>query len=199
MTMASFVEVAGSILTGVLSGGATGLLGVVIQQWGDQKKRVHDLDVLKQQHAQTIELKRLEGDQAEKMAQMSADSAERLAEIQAAARADESASADYKASMDNDGTRYLPAGAKLNPFVIVMLGIVDFMRGIIRPGITIYCMALLTLLLIWVNDMWQRSLLNLTPDDAKKLAMEVITTTTYLTVTSVIWWFGRRPEAPPKR
>lgn len=197
--MASFVEIAGSVLSGVLSGGATGLIGIAIQQWGDHKKRTHDLDVLKQQHAQTIELKTLEGNQAEKMAQMGAESAERMAEIQAAARADEAASADYRASMDNDTTRYLPAGAKLNPFVVVMLGIVDFMRGIIRPGITIYCMVLLTMLLFWVHDMWTRSLLPMTGDDTKKLAMEIVTTTTYLVVTTTVWWFGRRPETPPKR
>jgi hypothetical protein len=81
--MSSILEVAGALISGVLSGGATGLLGIVIQQWGDNKKRAHDLELIKQQHMQTLELRRIEGEQALQMATVSAESAEKLAEIQA--------------------------------------------------------------------------------------------------------------------
>lgn len=192
-------SILGTVFSGVMSGGATGLIGIIIQQWGDHKKRSHDLDVMKQQHAQTLELKRLEGEQQERMADRAADSAEALATIQAAARAEEMASADYQSSVDNDRARYLSADAQKRWYVVLMMGVVDFLRGIIRPGITIYCMVLLTMLLFWVRDMWLRAQLPLTPDDTKKLVLEIIGTTTYLVVTTVVWWFGRRPEAPPKR
>lgn len=197
--MSSLLEVAGALVSGVLSGGATGLLGILIQQWGDNKKRAHDLELIKQQHMQTLELRRIEGEQALQMATVSAESAERLAEIQAAAKLEESASDDYRASVANDKATYLAPEAQKAWYVVAALGFVDFLRGIIRPGITIYSMVLLTLLLYWVHDMWQRSQIVLTPDDSKKLMMEVIGTTTYLVITTTVWWFGRRPEAPPKR
>lgn len=193
------MDILATIFSGVLGGGATGLLGILIQQWGEHKKRGHDLDVMKQQHLQTLELSRQENEQKLQLANVTTASAERLAEIQAAARAEEMSSEDYRASMDNDRARYLSPEAQKNWFVIVMMGIVDFMRGIIRPGITLYGMAILTMLLTWVHDMWLRSQLNLSPDDTKKLVMEIVGTATYITVTSVVWWFGRRPEAPPKR
>lgn len=193
------MDILATIFSGVLGGGATGLLGILIQQWGEHKKRGHDLDVMRQQHLQTLELSRQENEQKLQLANVTTASAERLAEIQAAARAEEMSSEDYRASMDNDRARYLSPEAQKNWFVIVMMGIVDFMRGIIRPGITLYGMAILTMLLTWVHDMWLRSQLNLSPDDTKKLVMEIVGTATYITVTSVVWWFGRRPEAPPKR
>lgn len=193
------MDILATIFSGVLGGGATGLLGILIQQWGEHKKRGHDLDVMKQQHLQTLELSRQENEQKLQLANVTTASAERLAEIQAAARAEEVSSEDYRASMDNDRARYLSPEAQKNWFVIVMMGIVDFLRGIIRPGITLYCMVILTMLLTWVHDMWVRSQLNLSPDDTKKLVMEVVGTATYLIVTTTVWWFGRRPEAPPKK
>ena len=195
----SIVELAGSLITGVLSGGATGLLGILIQQWGDNKKRTHDLELLKQQHTQTLELRRIEGEQALQMATVSAESAEKLAEIQAAARLEESASDDYRASVASDRATYSSPEAQKVWYVAAAMGFVDFLRGIIRPGITIYSMVLLTLLLYWVHDMWSRSLLVLSQDDTKKLMLEVVGTTTYLVITTTVWWFGRRPESPPKR
>lgn len=195
----SIAELAGSLITGVLSGGATGLLGILIQQWGENKKRRHDLELLKQQHTQTLELRRIEGEQALQMATVSAESAEKLAEIQAAARLEESASDDYRASVASDRATYSSLDAQKVWYVAAAMGFVDFLRGIIRPGITIYSMVLLTLLLYWVHDMWSRSLLVLSPDDTKKLMLEVVGTTTYLVITTTVWWFGRRPESPPKR
>jgi hypothetical protein len=193
------LEIAGSVLTGVMSGGATGLIGIALQQWGDIKKRAHDLEVIKQQHLQTKELKELDNQRDLQMATVSAESAETLANIQAMSRVEEMNSEDYRASIASDRATHLSPEAQKHWFVIAMMGIVDFFRGMIRPGITIYCMVLLTMLLFWVRDMWQRSQIELTADDSRKLMMEVITTTTYLVVTTVVWWFGRRPEAPPKR
>lgn len=197
--MSDLLDVFGALVGGVMSGGATGLLGIALQQWGDIKKRQHDLEMLKQQHLQTLELRRIEGENTLKLASVNAESAERLAEIQFAARAEEMASSDYRASVENDKATYLAPSSQNAWYVVAMLGFVDFLRGLIRPGATIYSFVLLTMLLFWVHGMWQDSKLVLTPEDAKRLSMEVITTVTYLVVTLSTWWFGRRPEAPPKR
>ena len=193
------LEIAGSVLTGVMSGGATGLIGIALQQWGDIKKRAHDLDVLKQQHLQTKELKELDNQRDLQMATMSAESAESLANIQVAARVEEINSEDYRASMASDRATYLSPEAQKHWFVIGMMAVVDFFRGMIRPGATIYSLVLLTMLLFWVHDMWSRSLIKITDADANRLALEVVMTVTYLVTTLTTWWFGRRAETPPKR
>ena len=190
------LELAGTIMSGVLSGGATGLLGVALQQWGEHRKRQADLELLKQQHAQTLELKRLDNEQQLKIATAEAASAERLAEIQAQARADEAASGDYQASLKSDRATYLDKDAQgKSRLARWLMAVVDFLRGVIRPGITAYAMGLQTLLLLWVHDLWVQHQLAMSTDMQAKLVMEIVGTTTYLVTTTTVWWFGVRPAA----
>lgn len=198
-------ELLGTVVTGVLSGGATGLIGIALQQWGDSRKRADDLARLRLEHEQTRELARIEADRQLEAAKLSADSAERLADIALEARIAEGADLNYQASLRHDAATYVPAAA-LSPgaaqgrwgrfvagLVTLMLGTVDFLRGLIRPGATGYSLALLTMLMLWVQDMWGRAGLQLTPEQVMRLTMEVIGTVTYLATTCTIWWFGVRP------
>lgn len=192
----SLIDIASSVISGVLSGGATGLLGVLLQQWGEHRKRAQEIEVLTLQHAQAVELRRLDQEQQLRIAGLEAANAERLAELDAMARADESASADYRSSMQADRATYLDAGAQQASRVARwMMAAVDFLRGIIRPGATIYSLALLTMLLIWVHDLWLRSGAQLTQAQQMQITMEIIGTCTYLAVTCTVWWFGVRPAA----
>ena len=78
------------------------------------------------------------------------------------------------------------------------MGAVDFLRGIIRPGATIYGYVLLTYLLIWVQQLYAEKALQLSPEQAAKLAAEVIGTVTYLATTCATWWFGVRANSGRK-
>lgn len=188
------LEIASSLLTGVFSGGATGLLGILIQQFGDAKKRASDLEVLRENNKLTLELAAREAENKLKAAQIDAASAERLAELDAMARADATASGDYRASMKADRATYLDKDSqRRSKFATWLMAIVDFTRGIIRPGITVYAMVLQTLLLYWVHDMMLRSQTPLATDLQSKLIMEVVGTTSYLVTTCTVWWFGVRP------
>lgn len=187
------IEVAGALVTGVMSGGATGLIGLLIQGWSESRKRAQDIELLKVQHLQTLELRKIDAEQQVKMATMDAASAERLAELEAMARADESANASLRASYDHDRATYLDSDAQKKSRVARwMMGLVDFTRGIIRPGITAYSMVILSALALWVQNLFLQKQIVLTPDQTFKLVMEVIGTITYITTTSVVWWFGAR-------
>ena len=198
-------ELLGTVVTGVLSGGATGLIGIALQQWGDSRKRADDLARLRLEHEQTRELARIEADRQLEVAKLAADSAERLADIALEARIAEGADLNYRASLAHDAATYVPPAA-LAPgaaqgrwgrfvagLVTLMLGAVDFLRGLIRPGATGYSLALLTMLMLWVQDMLGRAGLQLTPEQVMRLTMEVIGTVTYLATTCTVWWFGVRP------
>lgn len=188
------LELASTVFTGVLSGGATGLLGVALQQWGDIKKRQHDFLVLKEQNQLTLQLAAQEAANRLETAKVDAASAERLAELDALAKATAAASEDYRASLASDKATYLDKDAQGKSRVATwLMAIVDFLRGIIRPGITAYAMGLQTFLLFWVHDMILRSQTAMSPDLQTKLVVEVVGTTTYLVTTCTVWWFGVRP------
>lgn len=188
------LELASTVFTGVLSGGATGLLGVALQQWGDIKKRQHDLETLKESNKLTLQLAAQEAANRLEVTKVDAASAERLAELDALAKATAAASEDYRASLNADKATYLDKDAQGKSRVATwLMAFVDFLRGIIRPGITAYAMGLQTFLLFWVHDMFMRSQANMSSDLQTKLVVEVVGTTTYLVTTCTVWWFGVRP------
>lgn len=188
------MEFFGTLLTGILSGGATGLLGVLLQRWFDYKKQAQDIELVRINHANALEVRRLELEAQERMANRAADVQERVADLDAQAREAEAAERSYQVSMQADRATYLaPEAQQTSRLARWLMAVVDFARGIIRPGVTVYALVLLTILTLWVRDMYARSLLQLTPAQTQELTMQVIGTVTYITTTVVVWWFGARP------
>lgn len=177
-------------------GGITGLFGAGLQLWGESAKRRHELEILRERNQQVIALKAADDAQQIKLAEMSAAAQERMADIQADVRVNELASSDYAASMASDKATYLDASAQQGSRVARwLMAIVDFLRGIIRPGATAYALALNGALLWWLFDMVERSRITLSADLTNRLVVEIIFGTTYLISTCVTWWFGVRPAA----
>lgn len=190
------LESIATALAGGGLGGITGLVGVALQQWGESKKRAHDVEMAKLQNDQVLALKKSDDDQQIKLAQLTADAQKALADINADVRAQELSSSDLQAAFSHDRATYSSDEARShNPVVIVLMGIVDFLRGIIRPGITVYGMVLLTIMVMWIRDMHMRSQLPLSSADLRELVMQIIGTATYVTATAVAFWFGGRPIA----
>jgi hypothetical protein len=186
-------EAFAAALAGGGLGGITGLVGTLITKWDESKKRQADIDLQRLQNEQTKALLRMEQAHAIQLASLTAASQERLADINAQARADETASLDFRASQDSDRARYLAPDAQgQSRLVRWAMGLVDFARGMIRPGATVYSFVLLTMLLLWVMQLYSEKQLTLTSDQAQKLALEIIGTTTYLATTCTTWWFGVR-------
>lgn len=76
--------------------------------------------------------------------------------------------------------------------VATLFGFTDFLRGVIRPVLTIYLCGATT----WVTHMaWtimQTHGVGLTALQASEIFIQVISIVTYLTVSCVTWWFGDR-------
>jgi len=76
-----------------------------------------------------------------------------------------------------------------------LFGMVDFLRGLIRPSLTVYLCGITT----WVTWMsWQimqQSGTELTAIQAKEIFMDTTSIVVYLTVSCVTWWFGDRRMA----
>ena len=89
--------------------------------------------------------------------------------------------------------RYIcfPAGV----LVAVLFGLVDFLKGLMRPSLTAYLVALST----WITWMaWQiinTDGVGMDLETAKEIFGNVTSIVVYLTVSCVTWWFGDRRMA----
>lgn len=194
------IEILGSVLTGVFSGGATGLLGVLLQRWFDAKRIAQDIEMTRLQLEAARETRRMELEVQERMAANAAATAQMQAQLDAHAREVEADSAAYTASVSSDRATYLAPSAQVHSrFARWAMALVDMMRGLMRPGVTAYSLVMLTGLAAWVREMHQTSQLVLTAAQQHELTMQVAGAVIYLATTCVVWWFGVRPGQPPAR
>ena len=197
-----------SALGVVFSGGATGLVGVLFQRFFDYKTKQQDLELVKINNEHARLLAQMEVDKAARAAQAAehvadeqAEAQVRSAELDAQARADEAAAKQYIASVEADRATYLdPKAQARSRFARIMMTIVDSVRGLIRPVLTIYLIVLATVMFAWAKDLATpegQSLID--AETAKEMVKAIINTLLYLATTCVVWWFGVRPTEKAKQ
>lgn len=194
------MELLTTIFTGVLGGGATGLLGVLLQRYFDNKKVKADIELTRLQLEAALKTRQTELEAQERMAGRAADAAALQATLEAQTREAEAAERSYQASVQADRATYIaPAAQEHSRVVRWAMGLVDAVRGLMRPGITAYTLYLLTAVMLWVRDLYVRTGLQMTPEQLHRLAMDTVGTIFYLATTCVVWWFGVRPAQPQPR
>lgn len=177
----------------IISGGATGLLGVVAQRLFDHWKTKQENDKLRLMHeheekmrAIDVQVMREEWAQRVKVAEVEGASREAVADSQA-----------FAASF-NEPQRY-SEGVKVGKWGAIMLVMADFCRAIVRPGLTVYLAWIATEIYYQSDKILQ--LLNITVHQQvlTELHKQIVLTLLYLFVTCVCWWFGTRNKAKPPR
>lgn len=183
-------------LLSIVSGGATGLLGVVFQRFFDWLNVKANLqrDKLKYDH---------EGNMKDKDAAIMAQewaARTKVAQIEGDTTKDVAASKAFEASMFHEPDHYTVGEAPKNwmgTFGWFMLACTDVLRGIVRPALTLYLCVLVTG--IWVEA---QSLINkedLEPAQALAIVTLLVDTILYVWTTCTLWWFGtRNAQQPPK-
>jgi hypothetical protein len=193
------MELLGSVLTGVLGGGATGLLGVLLQRWFDHKKQISDMQLIRLQLEAAKATRQMELEAQERMATKAAETQALQAQLDAHAREVEADAALQAASYGSDRATFsAPDSQQQSRFVRIAMGLVDAVRGLMRPGITAYTLFMLTAVFWWVRDLYRQMGLQMTQAQVHDLAIQCVGTIFYLAVTTVVWWFGVRPSQPPK-
>lgn len=188
-----------TIFAGVLGGGATGLLGVLLQRWFDLKRQQADAALVKLQLDAARETRMMEIEAQAKLADRAASVAELQSQLDAHAREVEADTAAYTASLASDRATYLDASSQgRSRLARWTMALVDAVRGLVRPGVTAYTLWLLTAVFWWVRDMYKSLGLQMSPNQVHDLAVQCVGTVFYLSTTTVIWWFGVRPGQPPK-
>ena len=156
------------LLTGLLTGGATGLLGTALTTVTDYcERRARHREALASQRLD-IELAEVEARSAEHRATLALQSAE----IEAETRALEASYSDARRRWSRAGEGGWIVG-------------VDVVRGLTRPVLT-------WLLILLVAGIYWTAL----PDE-EALRTRIVATVLYLATTCVVWWFGGRRPSPP--
>lgn len=154
------------MISDIIFGGLTGLIGGIAQKVADYKTKKLELELLQKKTEAEIQLRKVD---AEIMAQEWAQRT-KIAEI-------ETASEDFKASF-NEPELY-SANVKPTSKQGWLLVVVDFLRGFVRPFLTLYLCAVTTVM--YLNT-----------DGGTINAQGVVDTILYLTTTACCWWFGSR-------
>ena len=186
----SLIDILGSAVSSVVGGGLTGIVGVVVQRWADYRNKKLDIEASKDRYAHEINLKRVEGEiMAHEWAART-----RIADVETAGRSDVADSQAFAASF-NEPQRY-SADVRPNRGQSWLLVILDFIRGIVRPGLTLYLCVLTTLIYFHIREALKGDPL----DQAQmaELLKLVIGTVLYLCTSCILWWFGVRNRGPQK-
>lgn len=80
-------------------------------------------------------------------------------------------------------------------FVALLFGIVDFIKAMIRPSLTLYLCGVTTWVTMLAWEVMQSSGTGITPMEALNLFKDTTSIVVYLTVSCVTWWFGDRRMA----
>ena len=182
-------------LTSVIAGGATGLIGSVITTgfnfFNQKQKNKHDLAVLEMESKIMIE---------ETKAEIAVTEAKVAGEIQnteaetfresVQQNAVKALSAETLTSLaENKGTRWVAA------FIALLLGILDFIKGMIRPSVTVYMLILITMFYMSAKSIVDKAGVEMSLTEAQALMQHIVSTGLYIGTTVIFWWFGERGPA----
>lgn len=182
------MELLGTIFGSIFSGGATGLVGVIIQRWADYQNRKLDIELEKQRRDTEIAKRKADAEI------MAAEWSGRLtvAQEEGATAKDVAASNAFAQTMLKEPERY--SSGTFTPGQQWVLVILDAVRGGVRPLLTIYLCALTTF--VWYQVKIKLEGQSLDAAGAMQVWQMVVQNILYLTTTVVLWWFGTRNKAP---
>ena len=179
------LEILGAIFGNIFSGGATGLLGVVLQRFADYKNKQLDMKLEAQKAEQEIAKRRVDAEI------MKEEWAGRLQVAQEEGRAKEAvADAEaFAASFRLEPALYAE-GQKLTAGQVWLMVALDALRGSVRPLLTVYLCVLTTY--VWYQVKLKLGAEELDSEAALDVWKMVVGNILYLTTTCVLWWFGTR-------
>src|SRR5262249_32417820 len=133
------LELLGTVFGSIFSGGATGLIGILIQRFADYKNKQVDMQLEKQRGE--IELQKRAADQAIMREEYAGKL--QVAQEEGATARDVAESIAFTKSLFEEPARYSNA-ATLSPGQQWVMVVLDACRGAVRPFLTIYLCALTT-------------------------------------------------------
>jgi len=172
-------------LISLLSGGITGVVGSGITKYAEYKTK--QLDLQGELSKSQVELQQMQLETQRQLQLKDKDN-----EVELAKSADQVLSTSF----DADAAKYLQAAVGAGPITRGLMATVDFIRGLMRPLITIYLISVTSWIVFTLYNLVERLLVT-SPDSAEMVGIwaQVVNMVLYLTATAVTWWFGSRPAS----
>jgi len=188
-------------------GGVTGLLGNVVGGWFKMKERKMKIEENKVQNQHELAMVDAETramiEEAKaniRIAQTQVEGAIDLKEADAYIQSQKEGNKQMFSNkwidrlMGQEGwIRYFTI--PLASLIAVLFGLTDFLRGILRPTLTIYLCGITTWVTWMAWQIMQKEGVALDGIQAAAIFSEITSIVTYLTVSCVTWWFGDRTMA----
>lgn len=190
------MEILLGIIGSFFSGGATGLAGMFIQRFFENKEKQHDLDVIKEQNRSMEVVAQMEINRTELQIQGQIEAAqqERWAREVESDNELQAVSYDHdKATVMSDKLlRYVinRSGKWSGRLISFLLGITAVLRKGIRPWLTIYLCVLTSIMYGDYHEILTNNDSLFTVKDIQMVVAHIVDTVTYLTTTCLVWWFG---------
>lgn len=181
------LEILGTLVGGIFSGGATGIIGVIAQRFADYKNKQLDMELEARRFEHSVALRRVD---AEIMAQEWA-ARTKVAEVETAGASDVADAAAFAASYALEPKRY-SSEALLTPGQNWLMVALDALRGSVRPLLTMYLCVLVTAIYIEARLTLRANGDELSPEQALELFKLMLGTICYVWTTVTLWWFGTR-------
>lgn len=175
-----------SLITSAFGGGLTGLIGGAVQKVFEYKTKKLEIEMNRERFAHDVAMKKVD---AEIMAQEWA-ARTKVADIEATAKIEVADSAAFAESIKSDDKNYLDYLDKLNNAQDWLFVILEFIRGSIRPFLTVYLCGVTTLIYLKATKLMNADII--LPGMAYDLLTCIINTVLYVTTTCILWWFGTR-------
>jgi hypothetical protein len=182
----------GSTAVSAIGGGIIGGIASIFRLRHDYKMRALDYEDKKDQrkHNENILMREIAG----------AENLQKLKFEETVIKKDfdgliESIKASTKTLSEKFASKMSPGVAN---FVGAMLGIADFLTGLVRPGVAVYSVYFI-FYKVWAMippETWV--LLINDKEIAQMIAMSTLNTATFIASTAVSWFFGSRPSRAPR-
>lgn len=186
----SLLSVVGDLAGSVLSGGVTSLIGVGMKSYFDFKNKKLDFEQAIALKREDAAIMKLEWEGRGKVAVIEGETAQEVAASAAFAKSYDLEPKSYVTDMKPPTGKF---GRPIAAIVYMLLGMLDFVKGIIRPGMALYLSVFATMIAASVKTELRSH--PITDDQAYTIAMQVVSTTLYLWTTCVLWYFGARNNA----
>jgi hypothetical protein len=165
----------------ITSGGVTGLFGAALDKTFGYFTKKQEIKAQESRQKHEIEMRKAD---AEILAQEYA-ARTNIAVVEAEAKKEVSADAAFTASF-NEPSMYSERNQNWS------MTLLDFLRGFVRPGLTLYLAAIVTVMYFQAHAVLKAEPIDVNATTAflNKITDAVI----YLASTACLWWFGTRSK-----
>lgn len=179
----------GEILSTILGGGLTGLIGTAFSSWMNFKQQKmnneHEIEKIKA----NSEAMKLEAEANIKIAEAKTAGEIQVAELKAFEKSIEDGQKDLVKEGYIDKLFTNKWLAPFGAFLVLVMGFVDTLRNFIRPGVTLYMLGATTWLAYLSYSAIDKTLSNAQLAGVFEMLVQSVI---YTSVTCVSWWFGDR-------